>query len=67
MRKKTKRDARRVATIKETAEIAKVSTRSVERVLNAEQKNDQVLSIFMTISEEHNKLLRSVKQLVPFN
>lgn len=66
-RNKTKREARRAATVIETAELAGVSTRTVQRVLSADQENEKVLSIFMTISEGHNKLLKAVKELVPFN
>jgi DNA-binding LacI/PurR family transcriptional regulator len=65
--KPSKRDIRRAANIADTAEIVGVSTRTVQRVLNAEQKNENVLSVFMVLSEEHNKLLKAVKELVPFN
>lgn len=61
-----KRDTKRAATIIETAELTGVSTRSVQRVLNAEQENEKVLSIFMTITEEKRDLLKRVKELVPF-
>jgi transcriptional antiterminator len=59
-RKQTKKDARRAATIKETAELAGVSTRTVQRVLNADQENEAVLSIFMEIKERHEEILKEV-------
>lgn len=66
-RYKGKRDARKRATVLETAEIAGVSVSLVEKVLKADRNNEKVLSVFMEITERHNELLQDVKDLVPFN
>lgn len=66
-RNKSKRDIKRAATIIETAELTGVSTRSVRRIMESEQKNETVVMVFMEIEEGKNKLLSEVKKLVPFN
>lgn len=65
MEKKVKRDTVRAAKIKLTAEIAGVSDRQVQRVLNAEQENETVVLAFMEIDQGLNKLVQEVKRIVP--
>lgn len=62
-----KRSARRAATVIETAKIVGVTQRTVQMVLKDDIKNEKVLSIFMEISERHDRLLKEVNQLAPFN
>lgn len=64
--KQVTRDARRAATVKETAELIGVTPRAIQMILNGEIKNEKALSVFMEIDEGHNKLLKAVKELVPF-
>jgi hypothetical protein len=54
--KTSKKDTRRAAFIKDTAELAGVSQRQAQRVLAGDQENETVISV-----------LDAVKQLVPFN
>ncbi len=69
--KPSKRDAERAAIVKRTARITGVSERQVNRVLDTENSNDLVVSVFMEIKESNdqtdNKLLEAVKTLIPFN
>lgn len=50
--------------VQKTAEICGLETASVYRVLRGERVNEKVMSVFMTISEQDNKLLSAVKELV---
>lgn len=61
------RDTVRAARIKRTAEIVGVSTRYVRMVLDCERENEDVLAVFMELSEQENLMIESVKKLVPFN
>jgi predicted regulator of amino acid metabolism with ACT domain len=63
---KRKKDTKKAATIIETAELVGVSTRTVQRVIKAEQDNEKVFSVFMELTERKNRLLAEVQQLVPF-
>jgi hypothetical protein len=65
--KTSKKDTRRAAFIKDTAELAGVSQRQAQRVLAGDQENETVISVFMEIQEGYTALLDAVKQLVPFN
>jgi len=68
-----KRDTKKAALVKITAEVIGVSTRTVERVTEGTQNNELVFETFMNIKEgfdkviEENKLLLAVEKLVPFN
>lgn len=64
--KRRTRDAITAARVKRVADLTGVSTRSVQRVITGNQKNEEVLSAFMLLAEEENKLLNAVKSLVPF-
>lgn len=64
--KKDTRDALTAAMVKKTASITGVSERSVYRVLEGSQKNEDVLSTYMFLQEGDNLLLQSAKQLIPF-
>lgn len=66
MKNSNKKDVRRAAIIKDTAEVVGVSQRQVQRVLAGNQENEKVVSVFMEISERKNALLKEVKMLVPF-
>lgn len=67
MQKKGNRDTVRAARIIQTAKIVGVSERQVQRVLNGDQENDEVVLVFMELFEGENKLIQQVKKLVPFN
>ncbi len=67
MIKPNKRDVKRAATVKETAEATGVSTRYVNMVMNGERENESVVSVFMELTEGKSLLLDAVKKLVPFN
>lgn len=60
------RDIKRAATIQDTAELVEVSTRQVRRVLDGEQENPKIISVFMELQEGKNLLLQEVKNLIPF-
>jgi DNA-binding LacI/PurR family transcriptional regulator len=66
MKNQNKKDVRRAATIKDTADVVGVSTRQVQRVLAGDQENEKVVAVYMEISERKNELLEQVKMLVPF-
>jgi hypothetical protein len=66
-RNKRKRNTKRAALIQDTAELTGLSTRSVERVLAADQKNPTALAVFMELEEGYENLRNQVKTLVPFN
>lgn len=65
MEKKGTRDTVRAAKIKLTAQIAGVSDRQVQRVLNAEQENETIVMAYMEIDHGLNKLVQEVKRIVP--
>lgn len=47
--------------------MCRVTTRYVNMVLNGERASEKVFSVYMTMAEEENKLLQTVKALVPFD
>lgn len=49
------------------AEIHGVSARYVQMVRNGERENEQILASVMDLLEGKNKLIESVKQLVPLD
>ena len=63
--KQPKRNIVRAATIKKTADLLGVSTRYVRMVLDGDRESDQVMEVFMEISERENTLLQEVKNLLP--
>lgn len=64
---KGKRDVRRAAFIKDTAALTGVSTRSVQKVLNADQNNETIEMVFQEIKTRYKVLLDEVSRIVPFN
>jgi hypothetical protein len=68
-----KRESKKATLVEMTAEVAGVSKRSVQRVINGTQANDFVFGTYMNIKEGvekvlvENKLLAAVEKLVPFN
>lgn len=63
---KTKeRDPERAIRVQRTAEICGVSTRTVYRVIQGEQMNEEVVRIYIHLTEGENELLKAVKDLVP--
>ena len=60
------RDIKRAALIQQTADITGVSIRSVRRVLESQQTNENVMAVYMTLLEGTNSLLAEVKRVVPF-
>lgn len=71
LNKTSRRDAKRAALVKHTAEITGVSTRTVQRILNGDTKmtgrNEEVFAVFMDLSEGTNNLLAAVKKSVRFD
>ncbi len=67
MNKPSTRDAEVATRVKRTAELTGVTERSVYRVLNGDQKNEDVLKVYMTLQEGESLLVQAVKELVPFN
>lgn len=67
MEKKGQRDTQRAAIIKKTAEIVGVSERYVRLVLNGDRENQDVVLVFMELSEGSTKLVQQVRKLVPLN
>ncbi len=63
---KGKRDAERAARVHKTAECLGVSTRHVNKVLNMDYDDDEVVCTYMTLLEGENKLLAAVKKMIPF-
>ena len=60
-------DIYRAAKIKRTAELVGVSQRFVNYVLNGERESEDVMAVFMELQEGENKLLKAVKELLPFD
>lgn len=60
-RLQSKRDARRAAKVINTADIAGVSTRQVQRVLAGDQDNDKILGIYMELDEREAAMLEEVR------
>ncbi|MBN8834604.1 MAG: hypothetical protein ABS68_00080 [Niastella sp. SCN 39-18] len=65
--KHNKRDIRRAATVEETAGLLGISKNYVQKVMRGDRENDEVVAVFMELSERKNYLLEEVKKLVPFN
>lgn len=70
------RDAVKAARVKKVNKITGVSERQIYRVINGEQENEEVVEVFMELTEREeqvfedirtNRLLEAVKDLVPFN
>ena len=59
------RNIKRAALIQETADLTGVSVRSVRRVLENERKNETVVTVYMTLLEGTNNLIKEVAALVP--
>ena len=66
MKNQEKRDVRRAANIKDTAEAMGVSTSLVRKTLDMTRNNDKVVEVFMFLHEGKNLLLEEAKRLVPF-
>lgn len=66
--KRGKRDIKRRARIKNTAELTGVSERTVERTLAGEGKktNEKVMTVYMELKEGETRLIQEVQKLVPF-
>ena len=67
MKSNIKRDTRRAATILDTAEVMGVSPNHVQKILRMDRENDQVVNVFMELTERKNLLIEEVKKLIPFN
>jgi hypothetical protein len=61
----SRRSAEKAAIVAKTAEITGVSDRYVRYVIAGERENEAVLSTYMTLLEEFDKLPDAVRQLVP--
>lgn len=67
LKNNSKRNHRRTALIKDTAEIVGVSPSMVRKVLNTDRNNDEVIAVHMELQEGYSRLIDEVKKLVPFN
>lgn len=67
MKNQIKRDIRRAANVKDTAEVIGVSTSLVRKTLDMTRDNEKVVEVFMFLQEGKNLLLEEAKKLVPFN
>ena len=67
MEKNNKRDAWKASLAIKTAQITHVSPRYVRMVINGDRENQDVMNVNMTLMEGENKLLKTVRELVPFN
>jgi hypothetical protein len=65
MGKIKERDPEKAIRVKRTAELAGVSERQVYRVIDGDQKNEEVLRIYMQLSEGENLLIEAIKKAVP--
>lgn len=63
---KGKRDTFRAALIQQTAEKTGFSKRYVRYVLENDRRNENVMSVYMTLLEGTNHLIREVERIVPF-
>jgi predicted transcriptional regulator len=62
MTKNNKRDVKRAATIKETAEVIGLSTSQVQKVLRDERDNPKIIDVFMELSERKQKIVDELRQ-----
>lgn len=62
-----KRDSETATRVKRTADLCGVSTRYVYMVIIGDRVDENVLSVYMQLAEGENKLLESVRKVVPFN
>lgn len=67
MKTKAKKDTKKAANIIDTAEVLGLSQSTVQKVLRGDRENPNVINVFMILDEGKNKLLKAVKELVPFN
>jgi len=61
MRKSSKRNTKRAATVLETAEIIGLSTRQVQRVMSGDRQNENVVTVFMELKERKEALIEELK------
>ncbi len=61
------KDLQHANRIKNTAEIMGVTQRYVRYVVGGERNNDQIFTCYMELLEGETKLIKSVKDLVPFD
>jgi hypothetical protein len=65
VRKMAKRNAALAARVNKTADITGVSKDFVRKVINGERENETVFSVYMSLYEGENELVKEVKKLVP--
>lgn len=61
-----KRDPQRADLVKKTAAIHNVTPRYVNYILQMERENEEILSTYMFLLQEGNKLVEEAAKLVPF-
>jgi hypothetical protein len=66
-RKPMRRDPEIAIRVRRTANICGVSTRAVYNVINGDWNNERILSVYLSLYEGENKLIKAVKEAVPFN
>ena len=62
-----KRDADMAARVKKVAAICEVSKDYVYKVLDGRRSSERVMAVYMELYEGDNKLLKAVKEAVPFD
>jgi hypothetical protein len=64
----SKKTARRAANVIDTAELAKVSPRTVQRVVKGDQENEKVLTIYMILEEKREAAMKEIeKEMINWN
>jgi len=65
MEKKRKRSAKLAARVQNTAELTGFTKDYVYAVISGDRENEEVMTTYMFLYEEENKLLKAAKDLVP--
>lgn len=65
MDKKRKRSAKVAARVQNVAELTNYSTDHVYAVISGDAENEEIMTTYMFLYEEENKLLKAAKELVP--
>jgi hypothetical protein len=76
MKNTIRRNSERATRVKKTAEICKVSTKQVYRVIIGDQVNESIMRVYMHLEElekaafdiaKKTSLVKNVEAVVPFN
>ena len=67
MNKTTDRDSQRSFIVKKTAEMHRVSTSYVYKIINGDREKEAIFETYMDLVEGTNTLVEAVKNLIPLN